>query len=91
MYSSDEHEDDEIQAMKRAQRPAQVATELRYKTDRSRQPTRHIYTTRERLRESAELPVRLAPVKIEIETEQVKLKDVFTWNLNGLLIRCNLG
>ena len=72
--------------MKRAQKPAPVATELRYKTDRTRPPTRHVYITRERLRESAELPVRLAPVKIEIETEQMKLKDVFTWNLNGLFL-----
>jgi SNF5 / SMARCB1 / INI1 len=38
------------------------------------------------LAQAAELPVRLVPVSIDIEFETLKIKDAFTWNLNGKLL-----
>lgn len=60
-----------------------MGLELKYKTQRSRAPTKHIYVAKSRLRESAEILVKLVPIRLEIELEHIKVKDVFTWNLNG--------
>ncbi len=56
--------------------------EFKYKT-RNRHPTRHVYIPRHKLNESSVLPVKLVPIKLEIDLDQLKITDVFTWNLNG--------
>ncbi|KAJ1343633.1 hypothetical protein BSLG_001781 [Batrachochytrium salamandrivorans] len=39
------------------------------------------------LRYLAELPVKLIPIRLDLEIEGVKLRDTFTWNMNADIIR----
>ena len=39
-----------------------------------------------RVQHLANLPVKLIPIRLDLELEGVKLQDSFTWNLNGLLL-----
>lgn len=32
----------------------------------------------------AEAPVKLVPIRLDVELDGVKLRDQFTWNLNGV-------
>jgi hypothetical protein len=61
-----------------------LTSDIKYKT-KSRPPTKHLFVPRSRLRESALLPVKLVPIKLEFEIESLKIHDVFTWNVNGTL------
>lgn len=42
-----------------------------------------IHSSHTALKESAQLPVRLIPITLEMEIDGLKIKDSFTWNLNG--------
>ncbi len=32
----------------------------------------------------AEAPLKLVPIRLDVELDGVKLRDQFTWNLNGI-------
>ncbi|KAJ3123534.1 Snf5- protein 1 [Nowakowskiella sp. JEL0407] len=41
--------------------------------------------SREEMKNQSELPVRLIPIKLDLEVDGVKLNDSFTWNINETL------
>jgi hypothetical protein len=43
------------------------------------------FSLKEQLLESSKLPVKLVPIRVDVEVEGIKLKECFTWNLNGIL------
>ncbi|KAH6602673.1 hypothetical protein BASA61_000838 [Batrachochytrium salamandrivorans] len=47
--------------------------------------THHTYPRGHQLRYLAELPVKLIPIRLDLEIEGVKLRDTFTWNMNETL------
>ncbi|KAJ3283622.1 hypothetical protein HK104_010293 [Borealophlyctis nickersoniae] len=48
--------------------------------------TKHIYHSKRELQHIAATPVRLIPIRLDLEVEGVKLRDAFTWNLNETLL-----
>ena len=54
-------------------------------------PVIDLWSSIPKLNHLAELPVKLIPIRLEIESEYFKLKDTFTWNLNGQLFLLALG
>lgn len=55
---------------------------LYYKTIKNRK-TRHFYPHPLSLQDLGDRPLRLVPVKLDLEWDGYKIKDAFTWNLNG--------
>ncbi|KAJ3037590.1 Snf5- protein 1 [Rhizophlyctis rosea] len=48
--------------------------------------TSHVYHPRTQLQRLANTPVRLIPIRLDLEVEGVKMRDAFTWNLNETLL-----
>lgn len=63
---------------------ADIDYQLYYKTIKNRK-TRHLYSHPVSLQGLGDLPLRLVPVKLDLEWDGYKIKDSFTWNLNGML------
>ena len=61
---------------------ADIDYQLYYKTLKNRK-TRHLYPHPISLQDLGDRPLRLVPIKLDLEWEGYKIKDTFTWNLNG--------
>ncbi len=85
MYDDDFSDDEILPTRRGGVKPIVTPTELCYKTTKNRQPTKHVFIPRDRLLSFSSLAVKLVPIKLDIEIESLKLKDCFTWNLNGFL------
>ncbi|KAJ3087349.1 Snf5- protein 1 [Quaeritorhiza haematococci] len=78
-------EDDEQPVPAPPKPPKTLGLELKYNTHRNRK-TKHPYHLKEQLKVTAEVPVKLIPIRLDIDVEGIKLRDVFTWNLNEALM-----
>ncbi|KAJ3180198.1 Snf5- protein 1 [Gaertneriomyces sp. JEL0708] len=68
-------------------KPKRDLGDFKYKSDkRQRSKGAKHYYYKQQLKDLAERPVQLVPVRIDVEVEGVKLKDQFTWNLNETLV-----
>ncbi|KAF9177650.1 hypothetical protein BGZ50_008497, partial [Haplosporangium sp. Z 11] len=48
--------------------------------------TRHIYSSQKDMEAVADQDAILVPIRIEIDTDEVRLRDTFTWNVNEQLM-----
>ncbi|KAI7831351.1 hypothetical protein BC939DRAFT_183848 [Gamsiella multidivaricata] len=48
--------------------------------------TRHVYNPQGVLEASADQDAILVPIRLEIDTDEVRLRDTFTWNVNEQLV-----
>jgi hypothetical protein len=62
---------------------ADIDYQLYYKTIKNRK-TRHLYPHPISLQNLGDQPLRLVPIKLDLEWDGYKIKDSFTWNLNGI-------
>ncbi|KAK5673320.1 hypothetical protein BDV3_005523 [Batrachochytrium dendrobatidis] len=62
--------------------------DCKYKSNLRTRPytTHHTYPRIDQLRQLANLPVKLIPIRLDLEIEGVKLRDQFTWNMNETLM-----
>ena len=47
------------------------------------QPTRHVFRSEAQIKGAFEEPEVLIPIRLDLEVESFKIKDAFTWNMNG--------
>ncbi|KAK3814998.1 MAG: hypothetical protein J3Q66DRAFT_203430 [Benniella sp.] len=48
--------------------------------------TRHVYSSQKDLETSADQDAILVPIRLEIDTDEFRLRDTFTWNVNEQLL-----
>ncbi|KAF9109080.1 Chromatin structure remodeling complex protein sfh1 [Mortierella sp. AM989] len=48
--------------------------------------TRHVYNTQKALETTAEQDAILVPIRLDIDTDEIRLRDTFTWNVNEQLM-----
>ncbi|KAF9997471.1 Chromatin structure remodeling complex protein sfh1 [Entomortierella chlamydospora] len=48
--------------------------------------TRHVHNSQQALEASAEQDAILVPIRLDIDTDEIRLRDTFTWNVNEQLM-----
>lgn len=66
--------------------PVEVIRADYYNNNKRRAVTKHAFFPRAVLQAAAHKAARLVPIRLEIDEQEIKLKDCFMWNLNETLI-----